>query len=490
MIPVENEHVVLAPLGLRPPGRRINYRVDLEALENDTLFFAGTPETLDLRARALYRYEASSFRLGHATPPGFHYDAFSLLDDPPETAPALFPPPVLPLASRELYLQLPTLDGRIAELARTFAAGATGDLARARSIERHLRSDYGYTLELPDREMADPLANFLFARRKGHCEYFASSMAVMLRSLGIPARLATGFQSGVYNPVSDLWLIRASDAHSWVEAWIPGYGWKTFDPTPADPNAGGLGLLTRLALYLDASETFWQEWVVTYDLVRQGTLAYRMEQGAQRLGIRWFDTAASLRAGWQRFGAGWSRRFGWQSLVWVAALVALGFAAGPLAPAAAHTAARGARPPRAGQRGRRHRALPAHAAHSEAARLPEAALVHAGGIRRIAAAHTARQLGRRVHRHLQRATLRRSRRGGAHPVDSAGPHGTPVKLAGYRRCAVRHFRHEGQQITVGIAKEGDPQIVIGHARRQRGFALEARRRARRECAAPPVYPRL
>jgi hypothetical protein len=234
------------------------------------------------------------------------------------------------LASRELYLQLPTLDGRIAELARTFASGATGDLARARSIERHLRSDYAYTLELPDREIADPLANFLFARRKGHCEYFASSMAVMLRSLGIPARLATGFQSGVYNPVSDLWLIRASDAHSWVEAWIPGYGWKTFDPTPADPNAGGLALLTRLALYLDASETFWQEWVVTYDLVRQGTLAYRMEQGAQRLGIRWFDTAASLRAGWQRLGAGWARRFGWKSLVWVAALAALGFAAGPL----------------------------------------------------------------------------------------------------------------------------------------------------------------
>ena len=330
MITVENEHVVLAPIGLRPPGRRINYRVDLEALGNETLFFAGTPEILDLRARALYRSEGSSFRLGHATPPGFHYDAFSLLDDPPETSPVPFPPPVLPLASRDLYLQLPALDRRIAELARTFAAGAAGDLARVRSIERHLRSDFAYTLELPDREMADPLANFLFARRKGHCEYFASSMAVMLRSLGIPARLATGFQSGVYNPVSDLWLIRASDAHSWVEAWIPGYGWKTFDPTPADPNAGRIGLLTRLALYLDASETFWQEWVVTYDLVRQGALAYRMEQGAQRLGIGWFDTAASLRSGWQRLGAGWARRFGWQSLVWVAVLVALGFAAGPL----------------------------------------------------------------------------------------------------------------------------------------------------------------
>ena len=327
---VENGHVVLAPAGLHPAGRRVNYHVDLEALENDTLFFAGTPETLDLGVRALYRTETSSFRLGHAVPQGFHYDVWSLLDDPPEGAPVRFPPPVLPLAARQLYLQLPALDGRIGELARSFAASATDDLARARAIERHLRSDYGYTLELPDREVADPLANFLFARRQGHCEYFASSMAVMLRSLGIPARLATGFQSGVYNPVSDLWLVRASDAHSWVEAWIPGYGWTTFDPTPADPNAGGLAWLAQLSLYLDAAETFWREWVMTYDVARQGTLAYRMEQGVHRAGIRWFDTAVSVRSGWERYVAGWARRFGWRALAWAAGLAALGLAAGPL----------------------------------------------------------------------------------------------------------------------------------------------------------------
>ena len=330
IIPVENGHVVLAPPGLPPPGRRINYHVELEALENDTLFFAGTPEILDLRARSLYRSETSAFRLGHAVPQGFPYDVYSLLDDPPERAPVLYPPPVLRLAEREVYLQLPALDSRIGELARSFAAGGADDLARARAIERHLRSAYGYTLELPDREVADPLANFLFVRRKGHCEYFASSMAVMLRSLGIPSRLATGFQSGLYNPVSELWLVRASDAHSWVEAWIPGYGWTTFDPTPADPSANGLALLTRLALYLDAAETFWQEWVVTYDLARQGTLAYHMELGAQRAGIRWFDTAAAVRSGWERYVAGWARRHGWQALGWAAGLATLGFAAGPV----------------------------------------------------------------------------------------------------------------------------------------------------------------
>src|SRR6185369_17080850 len=138
-----------------------------------------------------------------------------------------------------------------------------------------------------------------------------SSMAVMLRSIGIPARLATGFQSGVYNPVSDLWLVRASDAHSWVEAWIPGRGWTTFDPTPPDPGAtSGLAFLNTLSLYMDAAETFWQEWVVTYDIARQGTLAGRMEQGAHRLGIRWFDSVTSIGALWSRYGAQTVRRYG------------------------------------------------------------------------------------------------------------------------------------------------------------------------------------
>jgi len=284
---------------------RINYHVDLEGLENVSLFFAGTPESLDLRARALYRSEGSVYHLGHPLPEGLHYDVYSLLESRPEAASPIVPAPVLPLAARERALQLPLIDQRIPVLARTFTAGAATDLERARAIESSLRTDYGYTLDLPDRDVVDPLAFFLFTRKKGYCEYFASSMAIMLRSIGIPSRLATGFQSGIYNPVSDQWLVRASDAHSWVEAWIPGRGWTTFDPTPPDPSAlSGPTLSTRLALYLDAAETFWQEWVVTYDIARQGLLAGRVEQGAHRLGIRWFDAVLAVRSSWDRYTSG------------------------------------------------------------------------------------------------------------------------------------------------------------------------------------------
>jgi transglutaminase-like putative cysteine protease len=315
MVPVENGHADLEPSGYRRPGRHINYHVDLDAFGTDALFFAGTPEMVDLRYSFLLRTATGSYRLGHQPPQGLHYDAYSLLEDPPETSPAPYPAPILPLRARSWNLQLPPLDPRIPELARAITAGATTDLELARAIERGLRAGYGYTLELPGREMADPLAYFLFTRKKGHCEYFASAMTVMLRTLGIPARLTTGFQSGVYNPISDLWLVRASDAHAWVEAWIPGHGWTTFDPTPPDPGSRGFALLMKLGLCLDAAGTFWREWVVSYDIGRQGTLADRLEQGARSAGIRWFDSLSGLDSGWHVRVAAWFRRYGVRILI-------------------------------------------------------------------------------------------------------------------------------------------------------------------------------
>ncbi|MBS1857780.1 MAG: DUF3488 domain-containing protein [Acidobacteria bacterium] len=320
-IEVADDHVDLVPIDDRHPGSRINYHVDLEPLDTDVLLFAGTPETIDIRARIMYRAGDGVYRLGHANPQGLHYDAYSRLEDRPETSPPLYPPPVLSLAERQRTLELPAIDGRIAELARSFTAGAAGDLERARKLELHLRGEYGYTLQMPAREEADPLADFLFRRRKGYCEYFASAMTVMLRTLGIPARLATGFQGGVYNPVSELWLVRAADAHSWVEAWIPGRGWTTFDPTPPDAGGAGLSLATSIALWLDAAETFWQEWVVTYDVARQGSLAGRLEQRARQYGVRWFDWLLSVGAVWNRYVVPGARRFG----PWAAAALAAGF---------------------------------------------------------------------------------------------------------------------------------------------------------------------
>ncbi len=307
-IAVENGRADLEASDNRPRG--ITYQVEFDEMATDALFFAGTPQRIYLHNKELIRTEGGNYRLDQQPPPGFRYEAYSLPDTPPEESPVRFPTPVLPLPVRERTLQLPPMDGRIPRMAREVTAGAVTDLERARLIEHYLRTNFGYTLQLPNREVSDPLAYFLFVRRKGHCEYFASAMAVMLRTLGIPSRLATGFQSGIYNPLSDLWLVRASDAHSWVEGWIPGHGWTTFDPTPPDPTPAAFAMFTKMGLYLDAAETFWQQWVVSYDSGQQLSLVDQLQQGARRLGLRWFDSINGLSSDWAVRTAGWTRRFG------------------------------------------------------------------------------------------------------------------------------------------------------------------------------------
>jgi transglutaminase-like putative cysteine protease len=319
----------LVPTGSRRAGRHLVYDVYLDAIDSDALFFTGMPEHVDVRAPYLLGTAASGFRLEGRPPRGFRYEAYSLLEDPPEHSRAVYPPPVLDATERSRCLQLPNMDPRIGELARHITAGAASDLEKARAVERHLRTGYGYTLDLPRRRPADPLADFLFTRKRGHCEYFASAMAVLLRIQGIPARLATGFQSGIYNDLTNLWLIRAGDAHAWVEAWIPERGWTTFDPTPSGPPPPKLALATKLALYMDAADGLWQEWVVSYDPNHQGSLMDRMQRGAAHLGIRWFDTLSDAQTYWDGPAGKWVRRIGPRTVAAIGLGVLLWFAIPP-----------------------------------------------------------------------------------------------------------------------------------------------------------------
>jgi len=283
------------------PGRRFRYGVSLDGIDTDVLFFAGMPEIVYLRQPAIMSGSDGTFRLGHPPPEGFFYDVYGWLGDSTPATGDEF----LSGLDREKYTSLPPLDPRIPALARYIVRGLNDDGSRAAAIAKQLRRRYGYTLELPAKPVADPLAYFLFTRRKGPCAYFASAMAVMLRTLGIPARLVTGFQSGIYNSLTGLYVIRASDAHTWVEAWLPARGWVTFDPTPPDPNYSASSLLTKLALYADAAETFWQEWVVSYDLGHQATLADRMERAGRSVSVRWLDRLIDIGANWQERAHSW-----------------------------------------------------------------------------------------------------------------------------------------------------------------------------------------
>ena len=136
------------------------------------------------------------------------------------------PPP----ESEDLQLTK-NFDGRIRKLAREVTRKHSGSYAKAIALETHLRSEYQYSFaSITQSQGRTPLSKFLFVDKQGHCEYFASAMTIMLRSLGIPARLVTGFSVNNKNPLTGYFEIRAIDGHAWTEAWIDGR-WVTFEPT-------------------------------------------------------------------------------------------------------------------------------------------------------------------------------------------------------------------------------------------------------------------
>jgi transglutaminase-like putative cysteine protease len=182
------------------------------------------------------------------------------------------------------YLELPnTLDPRIARLAKEISerAGATNGYEQARAIESHLRDNYAYSLDLKAGG-PDPLADFLFRVRTGHCEYFATAMAVMLRTRGIASRVVNGFLPGEYNEAAGAFTVRQSDAHSWVEAYFPQTNsWVTFDPTPPAGRTARArsGLAGQLSKYSEALELMWFQYVVGYDKQEQHSLATSLRRG-------------------------------------------------------------------------------------------------------------------------------------------------------------------------------------------------------------------
>lgn len=213
------------------------------------------------------------------------------------------------------YLLWPdTFDGRVADLARRVAteAGANNRYDAARAVEAHLSGNayggaYGYSLQMR-ASGPDPLADFLFNVREGHCEYFATAMAVMLRTLGVPTRVVNGFQAGEYNAAAAAFVVRQADAHSWVEVYFPETdSWVTFDPTPVAGRPAGTsgdGLSGQLQRYADALELFWIQYVVTYDRQGQQTLARTMRDGLRSYRVALASHLSGLRSRLSGWGGG------------------------------------------------------------------------------------------------------------------------------------------------------------------------------------------
>lgn len=153
----------------------------------------------------------------------------------------------LPSGAQAQYGQLPHAYPRVLALARSITAGDTTTYDKVQSLIDWIGAHTHYSLDIPPLPAgADTVDEFLFGNRVGFCEQISTSLAVMLRSLGIPAREAVGYVPGGYDPITDLWQVHADDAHAWVQVWFPGYGWQNFDPTavvpPSNPSPGATAL--------------------------------------------------------------------------------------------------------------------------------------------------------------------------------------------------------------------------------------------------------
>lgn len=165
----------------------------------------------------------------------------------------------------------------IQQLAREVAGQGTM-LEQARRVEGYLMDNFTYTLDLVGMQSESPVDDFLFRTGRGHCEYFASSMVLMLRSLGIPARFTTGYLGGEYSPFEDYFVLRQSDAHAWVEAYLPESGWTIFDPTPpaGRPRSRSSGWSHLLSQAYDYLIFRWDRYVLTYGFFDQVGIARRL----------------------------------------------------------------------------------------------------------------------------------------------------------------------------------------------------------------------
>ncbi|MGW8264872.1 MAG: transglutaminase family protein [Longimicrobiales bacterium] len=183
--------------------------------------------------------------------------------------------------ARQYFLQTPPLSEGVRTLADSLLGGMPAPYDKAQALVDWFHGEFAYTRELPASAGEATLDYFLLQRRAGHCEYFSTAMALLLRSQGVPAREVNGFLGGEWSQFGDYLAVTQNQAHAWVEVWFPGFGWVPFDPTP--PGTGE-GFADRAWFWpgrflFDALQHRWNKWILDYSLQTQ----FGLLQRAQRL---------------------------------------------------------------------------------------------------------------------------------------------------------------------------------------------------------------
>jgi transglutaminase-like putative cysteine protease len=197
------------------------------------------------------------------------------------------------------FLQVPNMSSRVRELAEAVSQRALTPFDKVMAIEQYLKENYRYSLDLgfgvQAAARANPLEDFLFSRKTGYCEHYATAMVILLRTIGIPARLLTGFLPGEWNEFGNYFTVRQRDAHAWVEVYFPASGWVTFDPTPSDAVPRGAPVLVQVGRMLDSVRLKWDRFVIQYSFRDQMAMAQGIREGGEKLRSHFSDWTLFMR---------------------------------------------------------------------------------------------------------------------------------------------------------------------------------------------------
>jgi transglutaminase-like putative cysteine protease len=283
------------PAGSRPPGSlSITIRQDilLEALDTAVLFAAPFAELVSGEFLAVQVDAMSGLHLPAPPSSRIRYSVTSqvpqLIADERSASAIDYPDSV-----RSRYLQVPGESQQVADLAHRVIQQATTPLGQTLAIQQHLLENYRYSLEADTATLSHPLEEFLFTRKTGYCEHYATAMVVMLRTVGIPARLVTGFLATEWNEYGGYFTVRQRDAHAWVEVYFPHSGWITMDPTPAVSAAAATSRWESLSRLGESIGLKWDRLFVRYSAKDQLAVVHGVRESSdamrERVG-RWISS--------------------------------------------------------------------------------------------------------------------------------------------------------------------------------------------------------
>ena len=286
------------PAGSRPLGSRsgtIRQDILLETLDTAVLFAVPFAE---LVSGEFLTVQADAMGGLHLPFPPSSRIRYSVTSQVPQLVENERTASVLayPDSIRSHYLQVPLESQHVAELAHRVIQQVTTPFGQTLAIQQHLLDNYRYSLEGDTATLSHPLEEFLFTRKTGYCEHYATAMVVMLRTVGIPARLVTGFLATEWNEYGGYFTVRQRDAHAWVEVYFPQSGWVTMDPTPSVSAAVTTSRWESLSRLGESVRLQWDRLFVRYSAKDQLAVVHGVREGSDALRERVRRWVSSLSA--------------------------------------------------------------------------------------------------------------------------------------------------------------------------------------------------